>query len=78
VFECDQAKINNLDTYCEPVEEVRATKRNDTDRSTRQQAGCYTLVINTVSKSAENNKLPVLTEYTFTETVTECVRAKQW
>jgi hypothetical protein len=27
VSECDQAKINNLDTYCEWVEEVGTTKR---------------------------------------------------
>jgi hypothetical protein len=28
VSECDQVKINNIDTYCEQVEEGRATKRN--------------------------------------------------
>jgi hypothetical protein len=28
VSECDQVKINNLDTCCEYVEEVRTTKRN--------------------------------------------------
>jgi hypothetical protein len=26
VSECDQVKTNNLDTYCEYVEEVRTTK----------------------------------------------------
>jgi hypothetical protein len=30
VSECDQVKINNLDTCCEQVEEVRTTKRNET------------------------------------------------
>jgi hypothetical protein len=30
VSECDQMKINNLDTYCEQVEEGRTTKRNKT------------------------------------------------
>jgi hypothetical protein len=29
VSECDQVKINNLDTYCEYVEEERTTKRNE-------------------------------------------------
>jgi hypothetical protein len=29
VCECDQVKINNLDSYCEEVEEVRTTKRNN-------------------------------------------------
>jgi hypothetical protein len=29
VSECDQVKINNLDTCCEQVEEGRATKRNE-------------------------------------------------
>jgi hypothetical protein len=28
VSECDQVKINNLDTCCEQVEEVRTAKRN--------------------------------------------------
>jgi hypothetical protein len=28
VSECDQVKINNLDTYCKEVEEVGITKRN--------------------------------------------------
>jgi hypothetical protein len=28
VSECDKVKINNLDTYCEWVEEGRATKRS--------------------------------------------------
>jgi hypothetical protein len=27
VSECDQVKINNLDTYCEWVEEARTTKK---------------------------------------------------
>jgi hypothetical protein len=27
VSECDQVKINNLDTYCEQVEEGRTAKR---------------------------------------------------
>jgi hypothetical protein len=29
VSECDQVKINNLDTCCEEVEEGRTAKRND-------------------------------------------------
>jgi hypothetical protein len=29
VSECDQVKINNLDTCCEQVEEGRTAKRND-------------------------------------------------
>jgi hypothetical protein len=29
VSESDQVKINNLDTYCEWVEEVKTTKRNE-------------------------------------------------
>jgi hypothetical protein len=28
VSECDQVKINNLDTYCEEVDEVRTTRRD--------------------------------------------------
>jgi hypothetical protein len=31
VSECDQVKINNLDTYSEYVEEGRTTKRNETN-----------------------------------------------
>jgi hypothetical protein len=30
VSECDQVKINNLDAYCEQVEEGRTAKRNET------------------------------------------------
>jgi hypothetical protein len=32
VFECDQVKLNDLDTCCEQVEEGRTTKRNETIR----------------------------------------------
>jgi hypothetical protein len=31
VSECHQVKINNLDTCCEWVEDVRTTKRNEAD-----------------------------------------------
>jgi hypothetical protein len=31
VSECDQVKMNNLDTCCEQVEEGRTAKRNETN-----------------------------------------------
>jgi hypothetical protein len=37
VSECDQVKINNLDTYCEYAEDVRTTKQNSKKTITLQE-----------------------------------------
>jgi hypothetical protein len=42
VFECDQAKINNLDTYCEYVEEGGTMNNNNNNNDQNNEDGAIT------------------------------------